>query len=139
MLCTGIEQGHYFSRFRINGVCRSGFAEVARRTGKTQIRGGVPASGIDMLDMQRLTDRRLTRLAVFTAMPCASVDKTDNSGPGQFTHQLERTRLGVWYILVRPAGQRPWLFADSIVAPVQLMIQVPFVGQDLASPGYWPP
>ncbi len=81
-LHTGIEEGHRFLRCGINGSCGDCFAEVAGRTGKTQIRGIIATLRVDMLNVHRLTDRRLTRLAVFTAMPCPLVDKTGNRGPG---------------------------------------------------------
>ncbi len=124
VLGAGIKQGYSLFRFRIWASSSGCFAEIARRTGEAQIFEIVAATGINMLNMQRLADRRLARLTVFTAIPCAVVDKADNRGPGQFTHRRRKDRLRSWYIPVQSARRRPWLSVDSTVAPVQSRPQV---------------
>jgi hypothetical protein len=72
ILGAGIKQRHGFSRLRIwtsNSGC---FAQIARRTGEAQIFEVIVATGINMLNMQRLADCSLASLTVLTAFNCWS-------------------------------------------------------------------
>lgn len=105
------------ARFRVNGMCRFGLAQIAVGASQTEVFRPISTGRNDVLDVQRLSDVGLARLAVFAASACALIDQPPCCRPGQITHPAQ-SRSGRMPAHARLAGQplQPCVPSDGFPA-----------------------